>query len=228
MGTELKGYKKRPWWIKSSSLFFILLPVFALALKLHTYVPTQIYNIQKWLDVISHFQALNWLLIALSWSIAFLIFFVSKFSLILVSILFILILLLNIILVKKLIIWALLFPVIFWLSPFRRPYLNKALRWWEQLPRFWLKEEMDDVLIDNKKARVINLSLSGALIELLEHHLSLSLEQMCTLGLDQHVFTVVVRRVNGHQYGVQFLNLKSADKRKLKSYLRNNKTTVVR
>ncbi len=113
------GYKKRPWWIRGFSLFFVLLPLIALALKLYQYEPSHLFNFEMWIEAIRHFEVNNWLLVFLSLSIGLLIYNASKLSLIILSALFLIILIINLVLLKKLVLWSIILPILFWFSPFR-------------------------------------------------------------------------------------------------------------
>jgi hypothetical protein len=217
---KVVGYKKRPWWITGFSFFFVFLPLIALALKLHQYEPSQLFNFKMWIEVIQHFEVNNWLLVFLSLSIGFLIFNASKLSLIIVSALFLFILIINLVLLKKLVLWSIIIPILFWFSPFRRPYLNRALRWWEQLPRFWIQKDQDSILVDQKNGRIINLSLSGVLVESLGDAFSYNLEDSVVLSFAEVEIKAKCKRSAGKEFAFQFEKMSSIEKRKLKQFVR--------
>ncbi len=105
-------------------------------------------------------------------------------------------------------------------SPFRRPYLNPRLRWWESSPRF--KTEIKVVIEGSPEDIVlVDVSQSGALIEFKAGQQVPELEgfKQMTLSLGPILSCVITRRTE-RGYGLRFVKLSRASKKYLRNWLR--------
>lgn len=226
-----KGYSKKPKWIYALGLSFVLAPVGNFVWSLAALGVKRWWDPQIWRIWLPYVEWYVWVLMGLVALSGLSLLMVRRWSwmLSLVSLACVLvysvILLPNIPSKASIGIVALLMIItigamgVIFLSPFRLPYVNPRLRWWETSPRYRveIKVKVGDL---PHEASLVDVSRTGALVEWpnamipeLQGRTKLSLPMGLTLYVE------VIRRTK-QGYGFRFLSESNrAEKKTLKLFL---------
>ncbi len=168
-----------------------------------------------------HVPAVTWAMVALFMASSLGLLLVRRITLVFKVSAMAALLLYNIVLFKQVpvLLIALMAGLLF--TPFRRPYVNSRLRWWEVAPRFEVDLDCTDVE-SQRRFEIINISVTGALLrnpkraDILPPYLVLEFSQSVVLRAQ------VVRIENEDRFGVQFLNPTKAQMRALQEVIHKN------
>jgi c-di-GMP-binding flagellar brake protein YcgR len=120
--------------------------------------------------------------------------------------------------VTAMIVTTLAIGVIMYLSEFRKPYLNPRVRWWETSPRY--KADLPVEIEHQHQAVLVDISRTGLLLEWNASAPNLEEGSFCRLKLptDLALDARVVRKTP-RGFGLEFYDLSSDQKRKLRRFL---------
>jgi len=110
---------------------------------------------------------------------------------------------------------------VFTFSRYRTPYLRSRLRWWLTRPRYSASEEVE-IIGAQERARLLNISQSGAFLELDNE---LDVPEVDTIGqvslFKNLLLAFEVKRKTKNGVGIHFINLDTEDKAILQTELAN-------
>jgi len=131
------GYKKKPLRVYAVAFYLLLAPWinFILSLKFQKQDPGW-YNPAVWLEYFEMMRPRLLILLALTLSSGVLVLLVRKASWAVAIITLALVIIYNMTFLGGIPWQAVLLLAFVVFTPFRKPYLNPSLRWWEQAPRF--------------------------------------------------------------------------------------------
>lgn len=216
------GYKKKPWRVYAVALYLLIAPwvFFVLAIKFNI-------NDPGWYkpSVLLHYLQVSpprlVLLLGLTLASGSLLLFVRKASWVVAVVTLVLVILYNVFFFNFQIPWSAVVLLLFVLfTPFRKPYLNPSLRWWEQPPRF----EVDlfaDIPETQSKIHVYDISEGG----LLGEYLGLEkpeIEDKFYIEFENgpKLLSQVVRKQEGKYVGVHFEDVNKIQFKRLKKFIR--------
>jgi hypothetical protein len=214
------GYSEKPILIYLLSAFLFLNPIFNFVATLYRMDIAGWYRPEVFLAYGRELSASTWLLIGTTWLSACGLLFVRQFTLYFAAVAFGCLFGYNLLFEQRLVLFAALLPVYLLFTHFRRPYLNKRLRWWEQAPRFDGSGHYIKVGRTQTYLPVSNISTSGILIDTQRKMKLPRLGESFSISIDERTdLPCEVMRIQGTFLGLRFLKLSQAQKRGLKTLL---------
>lgn len=227
---SVKAYRKRPLWTVLLALAFVFAPIGNLLVTLIAFRVPHWWSPQVWSQWISGVSPTLLALQVLIFVSGVALLFVRNWSWTIALFTLSVACLYNVFSFQSLLKmgpWAVGVMVLLTLvgiavmlySPFRRPYLNPRLRWWETSPRFRADIR---VIIEGVpgEAILVDVSRTGALLEWREIENIPQLEGLKQMTLAQGpILSCIVIRRTPKGYGLNFHKLSPASKKYLKNWL---------
>lgn len=223
-----KGYAKKPRRIYVLSLILVLYPLFSFVNTLKSVGVETWYSPSTWVEFSSRLTSTHWWLVALTLAAGVAVLFVNKKTLLFSTFCIFTIFAFQFVANNTIAPLGLLIPALLLASSFRIPYFDAEKRWWTQFPRFFVNDAKINAIIGLRAhpLQLINISLSGALLDTKNKIRTPSLGERLVLNFNKELpLSATVLRVNDSQIGVKFDKLSRSQKRTLKNYIEENKTT---
>jgi hypothetical protein len=220
-----KGYAKKPRWIYALGISFLIAPLGNFIWSLAALGVRRWWDPAVWMIWVPYVEWYVWLLMGLVAASGLSLLLVRKWSWLLSLISLASVLIYSVVLLPDIsskagiFIVALLMIVtigamgVIFFSPFRLPYVNPRLRWWETSPRYRvdIRVHVDDSPLE---ANLVDISRTGALIQWPNANVpELSGRTKLTLPMGLALFVEVVRKTN-QGYGLRFMSGVNRDEKK--------------
>lgn len=228
-----KGYSKKPLWIYGLGLAFILAPFGNFLWSLAALGVKRWWDPAVWSIWLPYVEWHVWILMSLVSVSGFCLLLVRKWSWLLSLVSLFMVLVYSVALLPEInskasigIIAMLMFMTIgaigvVFLSPFRLPYINPRLRWWETSPRYKVEIQVN-VGDFSEHAVLIDVSRTGALVEWHGPNRPETLDSPVKLSLPMGlVLFAELARKTDRGYGFRFLSgsINKESQKALKAFL---------
>jgi len=214
------GYRKKPVRVFLVAIYLLIAPWVYFVLNIRELGDPTWGNPDTWLKYLTDLHPRVWFLLTITFAAAIMLFLVRKASWILAIIALVLVIIYNIFVFGSLPIPAIILLAFVLFTPFRKPYLNPQLRWWEQLPRFDvdLFANVEDL---SAQLHIYDISEGGVLAEFLgETHPKLYDTFHIEFSNGPKLLTKLVRIQENKYLGLHFEELSRGDKRLLKKFIK--------
>ncbi len=214
------GFKKKPWWIFVIGLYLFCVPTINFFRVLAHGQDSNWLSFHSIIAAAEKIPPITWGLIIFTTISGAMLLVVRQFTWIFALSILLILTSYNFYAVHKFTLPPVLLFISILFSPFRRPYLDPSIRWWEQLPRYQTNI-VGKILDLGSTIKVLNVSKSGLYFELAGGEEPSIDQQFLKLMLtnDLQIECEIARRYEKF-FGVRFVNVSKTQKRAISEQIK--------